>query len=463
MIDRVSSGADRLDSVLGGGLPRDSINLFIGPPGSGKTILAQQYLFHHARTGGRGLYVSTVSEPFDKILRYGELLSFFDTDAVGRDVVYEDLGEALCRDGLPGVLDQLDRFRAIHSPSMVVIDSFKALRAFSDDESDFRRFLHDCAGRLTAAAGTSVWIGEHDHEQMGDIPEFAVADAIVALSSRRTAERERRVLQVLKLRGSDFRSGEHAYRIGPDGLMVFPRLADDHDTSDYALDPTRASTGIPALDDSLGAGYWPGAVTMVAGPTGSGKTLMGLHFLFRGADQGEPGLLATFQEHTTQLHRIAAGFGWAFGDGVEVLGRSPVDLYLDEWVYDLLAAIDRTGARRVVVDSLGDLRAATVDSVRFREMFHSLSQRLARRGISLLVTNEILDLFEVRRLSDDNMAHIADNVVLLHYVRDESEIRHALLVLKTRGSDHRPEIRQFHIGPDGITLGDPFGPGRRFA
>jgi circadian clock protein KaiC len=184
---------------------------------------------------------------------------------------------------------------------------------------------------------------------------------------------------------------------------------------------------------------------------------MGLHFLFQGAEHGEPGVLATFQENPTQLARIATGFGWNFGaSDVHVLARSPVDLYIDEWVYALLSLVEETNARRVVVDSLGDLVFASPDDVRFREMMHSLAQRLARRGISLMMTHETPELFRVARLSELGMSYIADNVILLQYVRAESEVKRALLVLKTRASAHHPEIREFHIEPDGIALGDSF-------
>ena len=204
-------------------------------------------------------------------------------------------------------------------------------------------------------------------------------------------------------------------------------------------------------------------MTLIAGPTGAGKTLMGLHFLFHGADNGEPGVLATFQENPTQLARIASGFGWDFDrSDVEVLGRSPVDLYVDEWVYDLLACVERTNARRVVIDSLGDLLFASPDDVRFREMMYSLSQRLARRGVSLMMTHERAELFRVTRLSEIGMSHLADNVVVLQYLRAESEVKRALLVLKTRASDHHPEIREFTIRAEGIVLGDKFDADRQF-
>jgi len=150
------------------------------------------------------------------------------------------------------------------------------------------------------------------------------------------------------------------------------------------------SSGIPALDEMLGDGYWPGASTLIAGPSGSGKTLIGLHFVVSGARQGEPGVIATLQENRTQLQRIASGFGWSLSEpGVEVMYRSPVDIYIDEWVDDLLRTVERTGATRVLIDSLGDLRIAAPDETRFREFVYSLVQRFSRRGVSTLMTLEM--------------------------------------------------------------------------
>lgn len=459
MNDRISSGSKRLDAILGGGLMKNGINLIIGLPGTGKTILGQQYLFQNARQEAPALYLSTVSEPLEKILRYGQSLSFFDTKSVGSSVYYEDLGQTLNENGLPGVLEYLSQLLMERRPAVVVLDSFKAMQPFAKHDGDFRRFLHELAGRLSALPVTSFWLGEYGLGEMADAPEFAVADAIVALSTERTAERELRVLQVLKLRGSGFQSGKHAYRLSSGGIDVFPRLADPANLASYKLPAGRISSGIPILDEMLADGYFPGASTLIAGPSGAGKTLMGLHFVFSGAEAGEPGVIATLQENPWQLQRIGDGFGWSLDQpGIEVMYRTSVDIYLDEWVYELLETIDRIGARRVMIDSLGDLRAAAGDEIRLREYVYSLLQRLSRQGVSVMMMQEVSELFGVSRLSEYGISHLSDNVVLLQFLRGDSQVKRAVTVLKTRGSAHDARIRQFDITSHGFVLGEQFSP-----
>ena len=460
MTERLISGNGPLDRVLGGGLPANAISMIIGLPGSGKTIVAQQYVFRNGTPERPSVYFSTVSEPLEKLLRFGQTLDFFDPGAIGTSVFYEDLGDTLNKDGLAGLTERMAAVLRERRPGLIVIDSFKALNAFSTDPGEFRRFLHEFAGRLSVSPTASLWVGEYEESEIASGPEFAVADAIVGLVTVRSGEREMRLLQVRKLRGSDFLSGRHAYRLSSNGLNLFPRLADHPAEVPYELDKTRVSSGIDALDTMLADGYWPGASTLIAGPSGSGKTLMGLHFIFNGARLGEPGIVATLQENPIQLQRIVDGFGWSLEEpGVEVMYKSPVDIYIDEWVYELLGAAERTGAKRILVDSLADLRMTTSDEVRFREFLYSLIQRCSRAGISLMMTMEIPDLFGVERLSEFGISHLSDNVVLLNYFIDRGLIKRAMSVTKTRASRHEPEIREFSIDPSGIVLGDiaPFG------
>jgi circadian clock protein KaiC len=160
-----------------------------------------------------------------------------------------------------------------------------------------------------------------------------------------------------------------------------------------------------------------------------------------------------------QLQRILRGFNWSLSDpGVELMYRAPVDLYLDEWVHDFLDTLHRTGAKRVAIDSLGDLRAACGDELRFREYIYSLLQRCARANISVMMTQEVPELFGVTKLSEYGISHLSDNVVLLQFLRGDSALKRAITVLKTRGSAHLQQLRQFDITPDGVTLGEQFDP-----
>jgi circadian clock protein KaiC len=184
-----------------------------------------------------------------------------------------------------------------------------------------------------------------------------------------------------------------------------------------------------------------------------------LHFVYAGAQNGEPGLIATLQENPVQLERILQGFSWSLDDPrVELMYRTPVDLYLDEWVYDLLDTIERTGATRVAIDSLGDLRATAGDELRFREYIYSLLQRCTRAGASVMMTQEVAELFGITRLSEYGVSHLCDNVVLLQYLRGDSQLKRAITVLKTRASAHQQHPRQFDITAAGLVLGEQFPP-----
>jgi circadian clock protein KaiC len=454
VIERVGTGNARLDTILCGGLPANALNLIVGLPGTGKTMLVQQCVFANATPERPAVYFSTISEPLDKVVRYAQTQSFFDVGKVGTAVIYEDLGPVVDRGGLTAVTETIESVVRRHRPGIVVIDSFAALRAYAGVE-EFRAFLHDLAGRASAFPASHFWIGEYTIADMGSAPEFAVADATIFLSMPDTQQRSRRELEVLKLRGSRFLSGKHAYRLTEHGIEVYPRLADPIDISQYEFDLTRQSTGLPALDEIFGDGYLPGTTTLLCGPTGIGKTIMGLHFIYHGARNGSPGIVASLQEDDLQLARVVRAFGWDPEEpGVEFMHASPVDLYVDQWVYSLLDRAEAIGARRIVVDSVDDLSFAVPDPVRFREYLYSLSQRCTRRGISVIMTKELPDLFGADQFVSDKVSHMCDSVLLLQYVRKGDRLARAMTALKARATPLDPETREFRITAEGIVLGD---------
>ena len=312
--------------------------------------------------------------------------------------------------------------------------------------------------RLTAFPAASLWVGEYEPGEAATSPEFAVADAIIELAAVPLGQREKRFLHIRKLRGSGFLAGLHGYRLTSGGLRLFPRLADITPDGGHPLGGRRLATGIPGLDAMMGGGLWPGSATMVAGPSGSGKTIMGLQFIYGGAAHGERGIIATLQENPAQLDRLVTGLGWPAADpAVEVLYRSPVDIYIDEWVHDLLETVERTQARRILIDSLMDLQVAAIDETRFREFMYSLIQRFSRQKITVLSTYETAGPHGDGKLPASAISHLADNVITFDYHRDHDAMTRSLAVIKTRASSHDSAIRQFSISADGISLATPRG------
>lgn len=460
MMERVASGSPELDQVLDGGFPANSINVIMGLPGTGKTILAEKVLFTNATAERPGLCVGTVSEPLDKMLRYLQGFDYFDADAIGESVHFEDLSGVLRTDGLRGFVDRLVQLLKELRPAYLVVDSFKALHSFADSAMDFRVAISELMTVLSALPVTSFLIGEYRSDEIGVLPEFAIADGIVELILQKVGVKDARYIRVVKQRGSSFFEGEHAFKITRAGLEVFPRLVTPAAPISYDLVRSREKTGIPLLDEMVSQGWWRGGATVVFGPPGSGKTLLGLHYIFKGIEMGEKGLIATLEENPTQLAAVAKGFGWdlpkAIEDGMlELVYVSPVDVYIDEFIHRITRTAIETGVRRMMIDSLNDLAAASPSGLRFREYSYALVQNLSAHGVSLYMTSEVSDLFSTTVVTEYGISHMSDNVVLLHYVRYEGSVKRAISIVKTRASSHDPHIRLFDISSEGIVLGSP--------
>jgi circadian clock protein KaiC len=265
-----------------------------------------------------------------------------------------------------------------------------------------------------------------------------------------------RQLRVDKVRGSSFLSGDHAYRLGEDGLSAFARLADPVDEATARPSSERISLGTPELDRLLGGGVWAGTSTLVLGPSGAGKTMLALDFAAAGARAGRRTVFATLQESVSQLTRVIQGGARAgLSDHLEIHRRSPVDMYIDEWVHDVLGTVQRTRAELLVVDSLSDLRLASPDETRFEEYVYSFGQRCSRNGTTALMTLETRPPFAFAGTFSTSLSHIADNVLLIGYSIDGSEVRRAVHILKSRGSAHDQQIYEYTLAGDGVHVGEP--------
>lgn len=454
-IERMSSGNKEADYILGGGFPADSINIIMGHPGSGKTIFAQQLLYHNATEDRPILYFTTLSEPLAKVVRYLQGFDFYDETKIGSQVIYEDVGPQLARDGARALIPLLQNAIKTLSPKIIVIDSFKAVHDLAPSIAERRRMVYEMTALLTAYGTTAFLLGEYTEDDILEYPEFAVADGIVELSRKRLGNRDERYFRVYKVRGSRYLEGAHAFRITRAGLDIYPRLVSPRVPEGYEPASERISTGVNGLDEMLCGGLWRGTTTLLAGPSGAGKTTIGLQFALEGARCGEPSLYMNFQENPTQLMRTIRGLGVdleeAQAKGLQLVYASPVELQIDSIITDMFRRIQHGGIRRLVIDAVGDLASAATDPQRLHDYLYALVQHFAVATVTSILNFETLDNSLKGGGISDQMSYLSDNVLLLT-VDGEERTRRMLRILKTRGSAHDTLVREVQITGAGLSV-----------
>jgi circadian clock protein KaiC len=454
-VEKIATGCAGLDEVLRGGIPANTISVIMGAPGTGKTILAEQLAFANATPDTPVLYLTTLSEPLEKILVHGQTHGFFDVAKVGVSVFYEDLGIRLRDSGVEKLPEIVLELILAHRPRFVLIDSFKALNELLVSAELRRTITYDLANVLSSYECTSFLIGEYSQEMMTELPVFAIADVIVQLIKHSTNAMEERFLRIEKLRGSNSVPGLHAFSISEQGIEVYPRLLTPTVAPTYSAKVERVNTAIPGLDELIAEGFWRGSTTLVAGPTGSGKTIIGLHFICQGTLKGEAGLYLGFQENPNQLVRIIESFGWNADEltkaGLEIMYHSPVEMQLDKVTSQLFRRVREGKIKRVVIDALGDLERCSIDRKRFSDFVYALTQWFAVENVTCMMTYELTNLFEVAGISDQEVSNMSDNIVLLRF-REGPEMERTLRVIKTRGSAHDNREHRLEITNQGIVI-----------
>ena len=459
---RISSGNREADRVLGGGFPSNSINILMGEPGTGKTLFAEQLLFANANGGRPVLYLTTLSEPLSKVVTYLQLLPFYDESKLGTAVMYDDIGELLATAGVSALVPRVREAILEFRPSIIVIDSFKAIHDLSPSVPEMRRLISELAGLLSAYDTTTFLVGEYREEDISAFPEFAVADGIVEFARHKHSTRDERFLRVSKLRGSGYREGLHGFRITSAGLEVYPRLVSPRVPAGYSVALERVPTGVAGLDRLLGDGLWRGSTSLLAGPTGSGKTTIGLQFALAGLAMGEPALYVNFQENPTQLARAIVSLGGndvseLQRQGLHLLYTSSVELQIDHLIVQMFAIIEQHSIRRVVLDAIGDLSLASVDVYRTHDYLYALVQRFAVAGITALllledVTHGPLAGGSPVATEFGRLSYMCDNLILLEITRGE-KLSRRLSVYKTRGSAHDDGVHPVTISARGVRVG----------
>ncbi|MEX0611763.1 MAG: ATPase domain-containing protein [Pirellulales bacterium] len=467
-IRQLPTGVPGLDEILGGGLPEYSFNILAGAPGCGKTTLAHQIMFANATPERPALYFTVLGEPAIKMLRYQQQYSFFDDAKMDRAIRFINLSQIVLNQDLGAVLDAIIKEVEASTPGIVVVDSFRTVvrKVLNNaSEVELQGFVQRLALHLTSWQATTFLIGEYVEGELRDNPVFTVADGLFWLYQSVERNSIVRKMQVMKVRGQESVPGLHTFRITEGGLQTFPRtfgLVGEVGEASQVKGRRRLSTGIGALDALLGGGVPEGDSLLLAGPSGAGKSIIATHFIAEGLRQGEPGIVAVFEEIPAEYMQRATTFGFDFEtpqkDGAfKIIYLRPLDLSVDETVHEIVNAVKESGCKRLVIDSLVGFEMALAPGFRtdFRESLYRMIGALTRLGVTIISTVEIEENFTSMDLSNFTVSFLADDIVRLRYVSINGQLRKMLLVVKMRRSEHSIDMVEYQITSKGIVVGQP--------
>lgn len=461
-LHHLPTGVPGLDTLLAGGISRYSFIVLTGAPGSGKTTLAHQIMFALASERRKALFFTILGEPPLKMLRFQQQYSFFDPAKVGTAIKYVNLADDLQKNGFEGVLQRILAEVGSFQPELIFVDSFKsvvqATRSTDQGMASLQYFVQQLGVQLSTWQATTFLIGEYADSTQEENPIFTVADGVIHLCQDMDHNAMVRKVRVVKMRGSAHMPGLHCFRITNDGVHVYPRLLSGGIVDVDAIagsrgGSARVSTGSAELDDMLGGGIPVGFSTVVTGPSGAGKTVLATSFLKAGADAGEHGIVASFESGF--FFRSNAPLQALLDAGMVTEVRPlAFDVSIEEVVSQLAEAIERTGARRLVIDSLTALEL--ILAPQFRENFEeSLFRMLANlhvRGVTVMM---IRNMQEAGAMDFSAGSFIVDGIIAMRCVERDSRLIKLISVPKLRGSAHSNEVRVFQTFADRIEVGGP--------
>jgi circadian clock protein KaiC len=464
-ITAAATGIEGLDDVLGGGLTRGRVFLLEGSPGTGKTTVAMQFLIAGAAAGERTLYI-TLSETEDELrasaashgwtLDDVEIFELVPPESLldenqQQSLLYSsdlELGETT-----QGIFQAFERAK----PSRVVVDSLSEIRLLAQSSLRYRRQIlalkHYFAGR-----NATVLMLDDLTSETNDKTVHSVAHGVISLEEMaRDYGAERRRMRVVKYRGRRFRGGYHDMVIETGGVRIFPRLVSAEHRKAFKRDVLPSDlAGVNAL---LGGGVERGSSVLILGPAGTGKSLLALTFVVGAARRGEPSAMFVFDEELSLLFDRALGLGIDLQKMVDAgeLVIEQVDateMTPGELSSRVRTCVEEHGARTVIIDSLNGYQMAMPEETQLVLHMHELLQYLNRQGATTFLTVAQHGLVGDMK-SPVDVTYLADTVILLRYFEATGRVRRAMSVVKKRTSRHEDTIREYRIGKEGITLGEP--------
>ena len=461
-----ATGVPGLDEVLSGGFTKGALFLVEGNPGTGKTTLALRFLIEGAAEGERTLYI-TLSETRDELLRgaasHGwtldpniEIFELPPPESVvnadqQQSLLYSsdlELGETVKL-----IFDAVDRIK----PERVVLDSLSEIRLLAQSSLRYRRQLLALKHYFARRNATVVAIDDLTTDA-ADKTAHSIAHGVIRLEELiPNYGSERRRMRVMKYRGQPFRGGFHDFMIRTGGLEIFPRLVSKEHRAN--LPTAMFSSGISELDALLGGGIETGSSTLILGPAGSGKSLIGFQFIATAINRGEKAALFAFDEELGLLFRRTKAMGidlQAFHEQGRLIIEQvdAAELSPGEFSHRVRGCVEDSAVRTVIIDSLNGYQQAMPEEQSLILHMHELLLFLNRSGIATFLTVAQHGLVGDMKTPVD-VTYLADNVILLRFFEAEGRVRRAMSVIKKRTGAHEDTIREFRISNRGLSLGAP--------
>ena len=464
--DRRPTGIEGLDRILEGGWMPSGVHIVQGPPGAGKTILANQTCFSHAAAGGRAVYVTLLAESHSRMFAHLKRMAFFNESAIPNQVYYIGGYSALAAEGLGALVTLVRGAIQKQKATLLVIDGLVSAHESSSTEREFKQFLHEIQ-TLADLTGCTVLLLSHVHRASGFFPEHTMVDGVVHLTDELSELRPLRHIRVLKLRGSAPVRGLHSVRITDQGMEVTPRLETRSpegvaDEVDVASGP-KVPLGVATLDQMLRGGVRTGSITMLLGSSGAGKTLLGMQFLAEGVRQDERVVYFGFYERPEAIlekcQRVGIG---GLKEGVEnglarMVWHRPVEGVIDELGESLMETIGTFRPHRLVLDGMEGLERAADFPERMSHVYSAIAQQLERLRVTTLYTTETRELFAKDiEVPINGLSAATQNIILLRHIEHRAAMLRVLAILKVRDDDYDARMRELRITDGGLLLLDTF-------
>jgi len=458
---RLTTGIRGLDTVLEGGLLRGGVYIVQGKPGAGKTVLTNQVCFHHARGGGRVLYSTLLAESHERLIFNLSTMDFFDPNLIPDRIVYLSGFSVLEEGGLKAMVDLVRKEARERNVTLLVIDGLVTAAESADSDREFKRFIHALQVHASLMGCTVLLLTSGPIDTVR--PEHTMVDGVIHLADVKLARRTERELEVRKFRGSSYLRGAHTFRIDKTGVRVHPRVEAlfGNPAEEDPCGDRRITTNIPRLDAILEGGLVCGSTTLVTGPSGAGKTTLGLQFL-AGSKEKEPGLFFGFYETPRRLVSKGRALGLDLGGladsgALRFLWHPPTDRTIDELGNLLIETVRQHGIKRLFIDGLDGFSKTAAYPERLSHFFCALANELRTQGVTTLCSAELRQvLSENIDLPVTGISTMAENAVLLRFTEVHSELFRLMSVLKMRDSGYHPATREFRIGNGGVDISESY-------